>query len=68
MHLYSYSSPEVMANFTVANYMPLDAPDEWKGALSGAMGMMYNSDREFFSRVVHVNLSGVMAIACIINL
>lgn len=32
------------------------------------MSQMYAVDREFFSRVVHVQLSGVLAVCCLINL
>jgi hypothetical protein len=53
---------------TIPNYMPSDAPDDWKAALAGAMSLMYAVDREFMSRIIHVQLSGVLAICCIINL
>ena len=68
MYLYSYPTPEAMVKATIPNYMPSDAPDDWKGALAGTMSLMYDADREFMSRVVHVQLSGVMAICCLINL
>jgi hypothetical protein len=68
MYLYSFPTPETMVNATVPNYMPSDAPDDWKAALAGGMSLMYAVDREFMSRVVHVQLSGVMAICCVINL
>ena len=58
-----------MVNSTLKNYMPWsDTPDEWKEAFGGAMSQMYAVDREFFSRVVHVQLSGVLAFCCLINL
>lgn len=69
MYLYSFATPEAMVNATVPFYMPYpDAPEEWKGALAGALSMMYAPDREFFSRVVHVQLSGVLALCCLVNL
>ena len=69
MMLYSYSTPEPMVNSTLGNYMPWsNTPDEWKEAFGGAMSQMYAVDREFFSRVVHVQLSGVLAFCCLINL
>lgn len=68
MYLYSFPTPETMVNATVPNYMPSDAPDDWKAALAGGLSRMYAVDREFMSRVVHVQLSGVMAICCVINL
>ncbi len=43
-------------------------PTEWKEAFGGAMSQIYAVDREFFSRVVHVQLSGVLALCCLINL
>ena len=69
MYLYSFATPEAMVNATVPMYLPyVDAPEEWKGALGGALSMMYAPDREFFSRIVHVQLSGVLALCCLINL
>eukprot|EP00984_Skeletonema_dohrnii_P030515 scaffold22036_cov133-Skeletonema_dohrnii-CCMP3373.AAC.4 len=68
MYLYSYPTPEAMVKASIPMYMPSDAPDDWKGALAGAQSQMYNADREFMSRVVHVQLSGVMALCCLINL
>ena len=32
------------------------------------MSQMYAVDREFYSRVIHVQLSGVLAFCCLINL
>lgn len=66
MYLYSHPTPETMVNASI--WMPSDAPDDWKAALGGAMSLMYAPDREFMSRVVHVQLSGVMAICCLVNL
>jgi hypothetical protein len=68
MYLYSFPTPEAMVKATIPNYMPSDAPDDWKAALAGAMSLMYAVDREFMSRIIHVQLSGVLAICCIINL
>jgi len=69
MILYSHSTPETMVNSTLKNYMPWsNTPTEWKEAFGGAMSQMYAIDREFFSRVVHVQLSGVLAFCCLINL
>ena len=69
MVLYSYSTPDTMVNSTLHNYMPWsDTPEEWKQAFGGAMSQMYAIDREFFSRVIHVQLSGVIALCCLINL
>jgi hypothetical protein len=52
----------------VRQYMPSDATEEWKGKFGGAVAEMYAADREFYIRIVHVQLSGVMAICCLINL
>ncbi|KAL7500820.1 hypothetical protein ACHAWT_008996 [Skeletonema menzelii] len=69
MVLYSYSTPDTMVNSTLHNYMPWsDTPEEWKQAFGGAMSQMYAIDREFFSRIIHVQLSGVLALCCLINL
>ena len=68
MYLYTHSTPDAMVNFTLRNYIPSDAPEEWKQAFSEAMSQMYSVDREFFSRVVHVQLSGLIAFCCLINL
>ena len=69
MVLYSYPTPDTMINSTLHNYMPWsDTPEEWKQAFGGAMSQMYAIDREFFSRIIHVQLSGVIAFCCLINL
>ena len=69
MILYSHSTPETMVNSSLTNYMPWsETPTEWKEAFGGAMSQMYALDREFYSRVIHVQLSGVLAFCCLINL
>lgn len=69
MYLYSFPTLEKMVSDSLALFMPWsDTPEEWKQIFGGAMGAMYAPDRDFMSRVVHVQLSGVMALACVFNL
>lgn len=66
--MYSFPTPHAAVDAIVRQFMPSDATEEWKGTFGGAVAEMYAADREFYSRIVHVQLSGVMAICCLINL
>lgn len=67
-YVYTFSTPDVMLSSSFRLFLPPDATEEWTGALGGAFRQMYDADREFMSRVVHVQMSAVMALCCIFNL
>jgi hypothetical protein len=57
-----------MVNATMSLFLPPDATEEWTGPLEGGFSAMYAPDREFMSRVVHVQFSAVMALCTLFNL
>jgi hypothetical protein len=67
-YVYSFSGPEAMVNATMPLFLPADATEEWIGPLTGGFSAMYAPDREFMSRIVHVQLSSVMALCSLFNL
>ena len=66
--VYTFAAPDVMLDSSFRMFLPPDATEEWTGALGGAFRQMHDADCEFISRVVHVQLSAVMALCCMFNL
>jgi hypothetical protein len=57
-----------MVNSSMPIFLPPDATEEWTRPLGGAFSAMYAPDREFMSRIVHVQLSAIMALCCLFNI
>jgi hypothetical protein len=66
-YVYSFPTPDAMLNASLGIFLPPDATEEWTGALGGGLSTMYAPDREFMSRIIHVQLSMVMALCCLFN-
>jgi hypothetical protein len=68
VYVYSFVGPDTMINSSMHLFLPPDATDEWTAPLEGGFAAMYAPDREFMSRIVHVQLSAVLALCSLFNI